>query len=100
MKITINPEMRRELNKIAGMLNSPDPESVKLGAQLSMTSDTVREFRSMWYSSREGREIPISWYIKKAHKIIEEQTQKKNRRSMGISKFVVTNYSINCKWRA
>lgn len=72
MTLTITHQQRVELNSILALLRSPDHEAAELGFEMLQSNAFVAtNLSSMYYIPREGKEIPISWYFRKARQIKE-----------------------------
>jgi len=76
MNINLNLEQLTELNQIRGLLLSPDFESQVLGFEMFKNSDLFKHrFYDLCYTLKSGKQIPLTWFIRKAEAII---TQKVN----------------------
>jgi hypothetical protein len=79
MNINLNLEQLTELNQIRGLLFSPDFESQVLGFEMFKNSDLFRhKFYDLCYTVKNGKQIPLTWFIRKAESIIVQRVNRSN----------------------
>ena len=71
MNVDVNLDQLVELNRIKGLLQSPDFETRVLGFEMFKNSELFRNnLRDLLYEVRSGKQIPLSWFVNKAEGII------------------------------
>ena len=73
MNIDVNLEQLVELNRMKGLLQSPDFESRVLGFEMFKNSELFKNnLYDLSYEVKSGKQIPLSWFIHKAEGIIRK----------------------------
>lgn len=71
MNINVTQDQLTELNQMLGLLKSHDLESRVLGFQMFKSSELLRnKLYDLCYESKQGKTIPLSWYIRKCEEEI------------------------------
>lgn len=79
MNIDLDLEQLIELNQIRGLLKSPDFESQVLGFEMFKNSSLFKnKIYDLCYETKNGKQIPLCWYIKKAESIISNKVNRNN----------------------
>lgn len=74
MNVNLNLEQLTELNQIRGLLLSSDFESQVLGFEMFKNSNLFRnKIYDLSYELKNGKQIPLSWFIRKAEEIITKR---------------------------
>lgn len=71
MNINVTQDQLTELNQMLGLLRSNDLESRVLGFEMFKNSELLRnKLYDLCYESKQGKPIPLSWYIRKCEEEI------------------------------
>jgi hypothetical protein len=79
MNIDVNLEQLVELNRMKGLLQSPDFEVQVLGFEMFKNSSLFRNrLYDLSYEVKSGKLIPISWFVRKATEIITKKAREQD----------------------
>lgn len=94
MNINVTQDQLTELNQMLGLLKSHDLESRVLGFEMFKNSELLRnKLYDLCYESKQGKTIPLSWYIRKCEEEITNHVRQTDSNNTALTCSGIYNFA-------